>query len=69
MRRAHIAALALGAGLLALPGVLRSGDAPVPTKKAEAPKVELKDVKYADLGKAIKGQRGKVVVVDVWAHY
>jgi thiol-disulfide isomerase/thioredoxin len=31
--------------------------------------VELKDVKYSGLVEAIKAQRGKVVVVDVWADF
>lgn len=30
-------------------------------------KVDLKAVKYADLGKAIRDLKGKVVVVDIWA--
>jgi thiol-disulfide isomerase/thioredoxin len=31
--------------------------------------VELKTVKYADLVKAVRDQRGKVVVIDVWADF
>ncbi len=31
--------------------------------------VELKVVKYADLVKAVRAQRGKVVVIDVWADF
>ncbi len=34
-----------------------------------APKVTLVDVKYADLARAVTAQRGKVVVVEVWAEY
>ena len=34
-----------------------------------ADKVEVKVAKYADLGKAIKDQKGKIVVVDFWADY
>ena len=32
-------------------------------------KVELKDVKYSGLIEAVKAQRGKVVLVDVWATF
>jgi hypothetical protein len=32
-------------------------------------KVELKDVKYADLARAVIAQRGKVVVVDIWGFF
>jgi hypothetical protein len=31
--------------------------------------VELKSVKYKDLTEAVKGQRGKVVVVDIWGFF
>jgi thiol-disulfide isomerase/thioredoxin len=31
--------------------------------------VELKAVKYADLVKAVRAQRGKVIVIDVWADF
>ena len=34
-----------------------------------ADKVEVKVTKYAGLGKAIKDQKGKIVVVDFWADY
>jgi thiol-disulfide isomerase/thioredoxin len=34
---------------------------------AEKGKVDVKVVKYADLGKAIRDLKGKVVVVDIWA--
>ena len=34
-----------------------------------ADKVEVKVAKYADLGKAIKDQKGKILVVDFWADY
>ena len=33
------------------------------------PEVALKVVKYADLIDAVRANRGKVVVVDVWAEY
>jgi thiol-disulfide isomerase/thioredoxin len=35
----------------------------------EAGGVELRAVKYADLAQAIRDQRGKVVVIDVWANF
>ncbi len=31
--------------------------------------ITLHEVKYADLGKAIRALKGKVVVVDFWATY
>jgi hypothetical protein len=31
--------------------------------------IPLNEVKYADLGKAIRALKGKVVVVDFWATY
>jgi thiol-disulfide isomerase/thioredoxin len=31
--------------------------------------VELKDVTWAELGKAVRGQQGRIVVVDFWADY
>ena len=31
--------------------------------------ITLQEVKYADLGKAIRALKGKVVVVDFWATY
>jgi len=36
---------------------------------AEAGAVELKTVKYTELIAAVKAERGKVLVVDVWAEY
>lgn len=38
-------------------------------EKAAAPKVELKTVKYDALKAAVREQRGKVVVVDIWADF
>jgi thiol-disulfide isomerase/thioredoxin len=35
----------------------------------ETDKVELKTVKYADLVKAVRDQRGKVVVIDLWGDF
>lgn len=34
-----------------------------------APKVSVEKIKYADLGKLIRGLKGKVVLVDFWAEY
>ncbi len=31
--------------------------------------ITLREIKYADLGKAIRGLKGKVVLVDFWAEY
>jgi hypothetical protein len=44
----------------------RSGTAAPPEK---AGVVELKVVKYNGLVEAVKAQRGKVVVVDVWGEF
>jgi hypothetical protein len=53
---------ALGGLVLALAGVGALADpAPAPT----AAKV----IRYTDLGKVVRGYRGKVVVVDFWADY
>jgi hypothetical protein len=38
-----------------------------PLAPAAGDKVELKVVKYAELGNLVKGFKGKVVVVDFWA--
>jgi hypothetical protein len=35
--------------------------------KADEPKVELRVVKYDEMGKTIKDFKGKIVVVDFWA--
>ena len=35
---------------------------------AEVP-IRVEKIKYADLGKLIRSQRGKVVIVDVWADF
>ena len=37
--------------------------------KPSAGEVEIKAVKYPELCAAVRAQRGKVVVVDVWAEY
>jgi hypothetical protein len=34
-----------------------------------AAKVDLKTARYADLVRAVKAARGKVVVVDIWSLY
>lgn len=34
-----------------------------------APAVTLKSVTYAELSEAVRGSKGKVVLVDVWAEY
>jgi hypothetical protein len=36
---------------------------------APAPEISAKAIDYADLGKFVRGQRGKVVVVDFWADW
>lgn len=41
----------------------------LPAAAAQPPKVELKDVTYAELDKAIAAHAGKVVLVDVWATF
>jgi hypothetical protein len=38
-------------------------------EKPPAAEVELKPIKYDTLKAAVRGQRGKVVVVDFWAEY
>ena len=40
---------------------------PVADAQTAKGKIELKAVKYGDLGKAIRDLKGKVVVVDIWA--
>ena len=53
----------------ALTGLALAAMVAGPTADAQTAKgkVELKAVKYADLGKAIRNLKGKVVVVDIWA--
>ena len=49
-----------------------AGTNPDPAVKAPAPppaEVTLKPVKYKELTEAINAEKGKVVVVDVWANY
>ena len=33
------------------------------------PEIALKPVKYSDLCQLVRGQKGKVVIVDFWAEY
>jgi len=37
--------------------------------QAPQPGIELKVVKYNDLVAAVKAQKGKVLIVDIWAEY
>jgi hypothetical protein len=41
--------------------------APEPPKTDD--KVTLQDIKYDDLGKLIRSNKGKVIVVDFWGEY
>jgi thiol-disulfide isomerase/thioredoxin len=52
-------------GGLALLGAALLGGAAV--RSGETPRVEVKEVKYAELGDIVRQNRGKVVVVDFWA--
>ncbi|HEY7152553.1 MAG TPA: hypothetical protein VH575_01215 [Gemmataceae bacterium] len=64
MRRAKLGSLALlllGMGLLA-------AAAPTPGRPA-FDKSAARTIKYADLGKMVRAQRGKVVLVDFWSVY
>jgi thiol-disulfide isomerase/thioredoxin len=54
--------LSLAAGLFVLLAC-------VVTTPAADPKIELRSVKYDDLIKEVRGHKGKVVVVDVWADF
>ena len=46
-----------------------SPDAPVQTPASPPVEVTLKPIKYDALTEAIQAEKGKVVVVDVWANY
>jgi thiol-disulfide isomerase/thioredoxin len=61
------ARIAVGVALVAFAGwfVLIPADA----APSEGSAIELKVVKYADLVKAVRDQRGKVIVIDVWADF
>jgi hypothetical protein len=39
----------------------------VAADKVDEPKVELRVVKYDEMGKTIKSFEGKIVIVDFWA--
>jgi hypothetical protein len=58
--------LALG-GLL--PALLLAGAAGPGAGQPADGKVAVRTVKYAELGKLIRGLKGKVVVVDFWADF
>jgi thiol-disulfide isomerase/thioredoxin len=55
-------------GLFALLGVM-GGGAISAQEKAAGPEVTLRTVKYDELGRVVKGLKGKVVVVDFWADF
>jgi thiol-disulfide isomerase/thioredoxin len=42
---------------------------PQPVQTGNEPNIDLRVVKYAELGAEVKARRGKVVVVDTWATY
>lgn len=50
-------------------GNLGQGQPPAPSEGGALAKVELQVVKYKDLCAAIRAQKGKVVVVDLWADW
>ena len=58
-----------------LPGTIAGGEssgaavAEVRTSGKFTTEIELVPVKYAQLQKAIQAQRGRVVVLDLWAEY
>jgi hypothetical protein len=45
---------------------LALGAAAAPEPAATDAQVTLRDIKYDDLGKLVRGYKGKVVVVDFW---
>jgi thiol-disulfide isomerase/thioredoxin len=59
-RRAIAASLPLA--VLVIGGASSAPDQPAP-----APKVTVRVVNYAEMGKVVRGLKGKVVVVDFWA--
>jgi hypothetical protein len=54
---------------LALALMLGTAARPAPEPPQADGKVTLQDIKYDDLGKFIRSQKGKVVVVDFWGEY
>ncbi len=56
-----LALLLLGMGLLA-------AATPTPVRSA-GDQTAIRTIKYADLGKLVRAQRGKVVLVDFWSVY
>lgn len=46
-----------------------AGPGPSPTSPAPAAEIMLKTVKFAGLDQFLQGQRGRVVVLDVWADW
>ena len=49
-----------------LPALVLTGPALAPAVQADPPAVTIKAVKYKDLGRMVREQKGKVVVVDFW---
>jgi len=58
-----------GAVLCTLAAFLALGAAAAPEPAATDAQVTLRDIKYDDLGKMVRGYKGKVVVVDFWGEY
>jgi hypothetical protein len=54
-------------GVLAV--FLALGAAAAPEPAATDSQATVRDIKYDDLGKLIRGYKGKVVVVDFWGEY
>ena len=54
-------------------GVFLAACLTLPASRAVAPegdgKVTVQDIKYDDLGKLIRANKGKVIVVDFWGEY
>jgi hypothetical protein len=54
-------------GVLAV--FLALGAAAAPEPAATDAQVTVRDIKYDDLGKLVRGYKGQVVVVDFWGEY
>jgi hypothetical protein len=65
MLRTAFHGLVLGVALVLL--VARAGNAAPDAPASDA--VDIKVLKYKDLCSAIRAQRGKVVVVDIWGEF